>query len=55
MVQRQLPNPRSLLQVMQFKRPNFNWKQHRLEPALTIAVARDRERPHPEGGVRPHG
>lgn len=55
MVQRQLPNPRNLLQLMQFKRPNFNGKQHRLESALTIAVARDREGPHPERGVRLHG
>ncbi len=40
MVQRQLPNPRDLLELLQFKKPNFNGKQRRLESALTIADLR---------------
>ncbi|MBW4033437.1 MAG: alpha-hydroxy-acid oxidizing enzyme, partial [Acidobacteria bacterium] len=40
MVQRQLPNPRDLLELMQFKKPNFNGTQRRLESALTIADLR---------------
>jgi L-lactate dehydrogenase (cytochrome) len=40
MVQRQAPNPRELLELMQFKKPNFDLKQRRLQSALTIADLR---------------
>jgi L-lactate dehydrogenase (cytochrome) len=37
MAKRQLPNPVELLELMQFKKPDFNGKRRRLESALTIA------------------
>ncbi|HAN24496.1 MAG TPA: alpha-hydroxy-acid oxidizing enzyme, partial [Microbacterium ginsengisoli] len=40
MVQRQLPNPAELLELMQFKKPSFDLKKRRLESALTIADLR---------------
>ncbi len=36
MVQRQLPNPAELLELMQFKKPELNGKTRRLNGALTI-------------------
>lgn len=36
MVKRQLPNPRDLFELMQFKSPTLNFKKRRLESALTI-------------------
>ena len=36
MVQRQVPNPAELLDLMKFKRPEFNGKKRRLDSALTI-------------------
>jgi L-lactate dehydrogenase (cytochrome) len=36
MTKRQLPNPKDLLELMQFKKPNFNGKERRLQSALTI-------------------
>ncbi|MBS3182790.1 alpha-hydroxy acid oxidase [Leucobacter manosquensis] len=36
MVTRQLPNPSELLDLMQFKRPEFDGKKRRLDSALTI-------------------
>jgi L-lactate dehydrogenase (cytochrome) len=36
MVERQFPNPRDLLQLMQFKKPTLNAKKRRLDRALTI-------------------
>ncbi|MDL5351236.1 alpha-hydroxy acid oxidase [Microbacterium sp. zg-YB36] len=37
MVQRQLPKPAELLELMQFKKPQFNATKRRLDGALTIA------------------
>mgnify|MGYP003417545563 CR=1 FL=1 len=36
MVKRQVPNPAELLDLMQFKKPQFNGKKRRLDGALTI-------------------
>jgi L-lactate dehydrogenase (cytochrome) len=36
MVQRQFPNPKDLLQLMQFKKPTLSAKKRRLDNALTI-------------------
>jgi L-lactate dehydrogenase (cytochrome) len=36
MVTRQVPNPRELLELMKFKKPEFNGKKRRLDAALTI-------------------
>ena len=36
MVQRQLPNPAELFELMKFKKPDLNSKRRRLESALTI-------------------
>ena len=36
MVKRQLPNPTELFELMQFKRPDLNFKRARLESALTV-------------------
>lgn len=36
MVQRQLPNPAELLELMKFKKPELNGKKRRLDAALTI-------------------
>jgi len=41
MVQRRFPNPRDLLPLMQFKKPELNAKKRRLASALTIADLRD--------------
>ncbi|GAA3643919.1 quinone-dependent L-lactate dehydrogenase [Microbacterium awajiense] len=40
MVQRQLPNPAELLELMQFKKPEFDGRTRRLSGALTIADLR---------------
>jgi L-lactate dehydrogenase (cytochrome) len=40
MVQRQLPNPAELLELMKFKKPELNGKKRRLESALTISDLR---------------
>ncbi|WP_430647918.1 alpha-hydroxy acid oxidase [Agromyces sp. GXS1127] len=40
MVQRQLPNPRELAELMRFKTPTLNPTERRLEQALTIADLR---------------
>jgi L-lactate dehydrogenase (cytochrome) len=40
MVQRQLPKPSELLELMRFKKPELNGKKRRLESALTIADLR---------------
>ena len=40
-VTRQFPNPVELLELMQFKRPDFNGRRRRLNSALTIADLRD--------------
>ncbi|MBU4465016.1 MAG: alpha-hydroxy-acid oxidizing protein, partial [Actinobacteria bacterium] len=36
MVARQLPNPTELLELMSFKKPEFNGRKRRLDAALTI-------------------
>ena len=36
MVKRQVPNPKELLGLMKFKKPDFNGKRRRLSRALTI-------------------
>lgn len=36
MVKRQLPNPREVFELVQFKRPSFNARARRLQSALTI-------------------
>lgn len=36
MVKRQIPNPRDLLELMQFRRPTLDLKKRRLDAALTI-------------------
>lgn len=41
MVKRQVPNPAELLDLMQFKKPQFNGKKRRLDGALTIYDLRD--------------
>ena len=41
MVQRQFPRPAEVLDLMRFKKPEFNAKQRRLKAALTIADLRD--------------
>ena len=40
MVQRQVPNPKDLFEVMPFKKPNFDATDRRLQSALTIADLR---------------
>ena len=40
MVKRQFPNPRELLELMSFKKPEFDGKKRRLDAALTIADLR---------------
>ncbi|MFE1664206.1 alpha-hydroxy-acid oxidizing protein [Microbacterium sp. P02] len=40
MVQRQLPNPIELLELMKFKKPEFDGRKRRLDAALTIADLR---------------
>ncbi|MDV3125273.1 alpha-hydroxy-acid oxidizing protein [Mycobacterium sp. 21AC1] len=40
MVTRQVPNPRELLELMKFKKPEFNGKKRRLDAALTISDLR---------------
>ncbi|MGN7968673.1 alpha-hydroxy acid oxidase [Microbacterium sp. 22296] len=40
-VTRQFPNPVELLELMQFKRPDFNGRRRRLNAALTIGDLRD--------------
>ncbi len=40
-VTRQFPNPIELLELMQFKRPDFNGRRRRLNAALTIGDLRD--------------
>ena len=40
MVQRQLPKPAELFEIMQFKRPELNGKRRRLQSALTVADLR---------------
>ena len=40
MVQRQLPRPAELLELMQFKRPELDARRRRLDAALTIADLR---------------
>ncbi|MBW8764125.1 MAG: alpha-hydroxy-acid oxidizing protein [Microbacterium sp.] len=40
MVQRQVPNPAELLELMKFKKPELNGKKRRLDAALTIADLR---------------
>ncbi|WP_461473050.1 alpha-hydroxy acid oxidase [Microbacterium sp. HJ5] len=40
MVQRQLPNPAELLELMKFKKPELDGRKRRLESALTIADLR---------------
>ncbi|MFE7504550.1 alpha-hydroxy-acid oxidizing protein [Promicromonospora sp. NPDC057488] len=40
MVQRQFPKPQELLELMQFKRPDFDARHRRLSAALTIADLR---------------
>ena len=40
MVQRQLPNPVELLELMKFKKPELNGRKRRLDTALTIADLR---------------
>ena len=40
MVQRQLPRPTELLELMSFKKPEFNGRKRRLDAALTIADLR---------------
>lgn len=56
MVQRQLPNPRDRLELMHFKKPNFNGKKRRLESALTIAdlraIAKRRTAPSPSSATK---
>lgn len=41
MVQRQFPRPAELLDLMKFKKPEFDGKKRRLQGALTIADLRD--------------
>jgi L-lactate dehydrogenase (cytochrome) len=41
MVQRQFPRPAELLDLMKFKKPEFDGKKRRLKAALTIADLRD--------------
>ncbi|MEV4689193.1 alpha-hydroxy acid oxidase [Microbacterium sp. LWH3-1.2] len=41
MVTRQFPNPKELLELMQFKKPELDGKKRRLESALTIHDLRD--------------
>ncbi|WP_309132002.1 alpha-hydroxy acid oxidase [Brevibacterium sp.] len=41
MVQRQLPRPSELFELMQFKKPQLNGKKRRLESALTVHDLRD--------------
>ena len=36
MVKRQVPNPKQLLELMKFKKPQFNGRKRRLDAALTI-------------------
>src|SRR5690625_7280297 len=36
MIKRQLPNPREVFELVQFKRPSFNARARRLQSALTI-------------------
>ena len=41
MVQRQFPRPAELLELMKFKKPEFDGKKRRLQHALTISDLRD--------------
>ena len=41
MVKRSVPNPKALLELMQFKKPEMNGKKRRLKGALTIYDLRD--------------
>jgi len=41
MAKRSLPNPKALLELMQFKKPEMNGKKRRLQGALTIYDLRD--------------
>jgi len=41
MVKRSVPNPKALLELMQFKKPELNGKKRRLKGALTIYDLRD--------------
>ncbi|MCI2957060.1 alpha-hydroxy-acid oxidizing protein [Agromyces atrinae] len=41
MVKRQIPNPRDLIPLMQFKKPELNGKKRRLDGALTVYDLRD--------------
>ncbi|MCL2515577.1 MAG: alpha-hydroxy-acid oxidizing protein [Microbacteriaceae bacterium] len=41
MVERQLPNPAEIFELMKFKKPEFNGRKRRLESALTIYDLRD--------------
>jgi len=41
MVKRSVPNPKALLELMQFKQPELNGKKRRLDKALTIYDLRD--------------
>jgi len=41
MVKRSVPNPKALLELMQFKKPELNGKTRRLKGALTIYDLRD--------------
>ena len=41
MVKRSVPNPKDLLELMQFKKPEFNGKKRRLDAALTIYDLKD--------------
>lgn len=41
MVKRSVPNPKALLELMQFKKPEFNAKKRRLSGALTIYDLKD--------------
>lgn len=51
MTKRQFPNPRDLLGLMQFKKPELDRKKRRLGAALTTsdlrAIAKRRTLPHP--------
>ncbi len=40
-IQRKFPNPKDLAQLMRFKAPSFNFKQKRLDSALTIYDLRE--------------
>ena len=47
MVQRQVPKPAEILELMQFKKPELNGRKRRLDAALTIYDLRaHRQAPH---------